>query len=389
MNIEAIRKDTLGCERGIFLNSAGASLMPNPVVQTMKAYLEKEELAGGYTTAINQASAISEFYTEVANYLNAKPHNIAYAYNATDAFAKALSSIHFQPGDYILTTHDDYSSNQIAFLSLQKTIGIQLLKARNLENGDIDLNHFEELAVKHRPKLVAVTHIPTNSGIIQPVNSIGNICNRLNIWYLLDACQSVGQLPLDVSKIQCDFLSATGRKFLRGPRGTGFLYVSDKALNEGLEPLYIDNRGADLNKQKNSYKAQDSAKRFEQWEYSMMSLVGLTEAIKYLNTIGIEHIYNYNQKLMQKFRQGLSQINNLFVLDVGSDLSNIVTLYKKNTKLLEFEKLLKTNLIDYTVSHKNYAAENIIEVPVEWVVRFSPHYFNTNQELQKVIDILR
>ncbi len=389
MNIEAIRKDTLGCEKRIFLNSAGASLMPHTVVQKMKTYLEKEEIAGGYTTAANQAENISEFYTEIANYLNTKPHNIAYAYNATDAFAKALSSISFQPGDCILTTHDDYSSNQIAFLSLQKRIGIQLLKARNLENGDLDLNHFEELAVKHRPKLVVVTHIPTNSGLIQPVSIIGEICSRLNSWYLLDACQSVGQLPLDVSKIKCDFLSATGRKFLRGPRGTGFLYVSDKALNEGLEPLFIDNRGADLNKQKNSYKAHDSARRFEQWEYSMMSLVGITEAMRYLNTIGIQHIFNYNQTLMQKFRQDLSQINDLFVLDVGGELSNIVTIYKKNTNLSKFEKLLKTNLIDYTVSHKSYAAKNLIDVPVEWVVRFSPHYFNTAHELQKVIDILR
>jgi len=243
MDIIEIRKDTSGCADKIFLNSAGSSLPPKIVTEKMIDYLQYEERIGGYDAAKFKADEINKFYIEAAKLLNCKPANIAFAYNATDAYARALSAIPFKNVDYILTTNDDYISNQIAFLSLQKRFGVQLLRANNLANGDIDLVHFEELIKKHKPVLVAVTHVPTNSGLVQNAEEIGKICNKYDTWYLLDACQSVGQMIVDVEKIGCDFLSATGRKFLRGPRGTGFLYISDEVLMSGLAPLFIDMRG--------------------------------------------------------------------------------------------------------------------------------------------------
>ncbi|XLS29670.1 aminotransferase class V-fold PLP-dependent enzyme [Flavobacteriaceae bacterium M23B6Z8] len=387
MDIETIRRDTPGCENRIFLNSAGASLMPVSVVEKMKEYLSKEQLLGGYTMASESEAQINEFYKEAGNLINCKPQNIAFTYNATDSFSRALSAIPVKTGDSILTTHDDYSSNEIAFLSFQKRFGIKLLKAKNLQNGAVDLDNFEELALKHKPKLVVLTHIPTNSGIIQPAKVIGAICKRINTWYLLDACQSVGQIPVDVAAIGCDFLSVTGRKFLRGPRGTGFLYVSDRALNEGLEPLFIDTRGADLTG-KYDYEAQKTAIRFETWEFSYMSLIGLTEALRYLNNLGIDQIYNYNQELMQTFRKNMESLDGIHLLDVGPKLSNILTFYRENTSLDKMKYLLDANRVDYTVSYENYAARELINANVEWVVRLSPHYFNTPDELNNLVEAI-
>ncbi|MEM6698604.1 MAG: aminotransferase class V-fold PLP-dependent enzyme, partial [Bacteroidota bacterium] len=223
LNIQQVRQETPTCLQKIHLNNAGASLQPQVVVNNVIGYLQLESQLGGYETANLKAQEIQDFYTAVAQLLKTKPRNIAYAHHATEAYNKALSSIPFERGDVLLTTDDDYASNQIAFLQLQKKTGIQVIRAAQLPEGGVDVNSVEELIKKHRPKLVAVTHIPTNSGLIQEVYPIGKLCQQHDILYLVDACQSVGQLDLDVNEMHCDFLSATGRKYLRGPRGTGLL----------------------------------------------------------------------------------------------------------------------------------------------------------------------
>ncbi|MBS1668523.1 MAG: aminotransferase class V-fold PLP-dependent enzyme [Bacteroidetes bacterium] len=387
MDINAIRKDCKGCENKIFLNSAGSSLPPRSVVGKMEAYLQFEEELGGYEAAKLKEADINVFYEETAKLLNCKPGNIAFAYNATDAYARALSAIPLNTGDYLLTTNDDYISNQIAFISLQKRVGIKLLRANNLENGDIDLNHFEELTKQYKPALVSVTHIPTNSGLVQDVEAIGEICKRYDCWYLLDACQSVGQMEVDVKKIGCDFLSATGRKFLRGPRGTGFLYVSDEVLEAKLEPLFIDMRGADW-KTADSYQIQRDAKRFEMWEFSYASVIGLAEAIRYANQISIKNIYDYNLPLIKTLRDGLAGIDGVMVLDKGSVKSNIVTFHKNGIELNEMERILKKEKVFYSVTKKEYAIIDFTKKGVDWAIRISPHYFNTLEEIKKTIDII-
>ena len=387
MDLETIRKDTAGCTGKIFLNSAGSSLMPRSVVAEMNRYLAEEEQIGGYGLARERADDIGAFYSEVAKLINGKPDNIAFAFHATDAYAKALSAIPFTSGDSILTTNDDYISNQIAFLSLQKRFGIKILRADNLPNGDLDLDNFESLVKKHQPRLVAITHVPTNSGLIQAAEEVGNICKAHNTWYLLDACQSVGQLVVDVEKIGCDFLSVTGRKFLRGPRGTGFLYVSDRVIEEKLEPLFLDMRGADW-VGVDEYQIRMDAIRFETWELSYALLLGLTEAVRYANNVGISEIQNCNQKLSQKLREGLSQIPGLRVLDRGSKLASIVTFTNAGVSLERMEKSLKEHDIIYSVSFKNFALIDFTNKGVEWVIRLSPHYFNTLDEIEQVTDVL-
>ncbi|MBS1918584.1 MAG: aminotransferase class V-fold PLP-dependent enzyme [Bacteroidetes bacterium] len=388
MDIKKIRKDTIGCEDKLFFNSAGSSLPPKPVVEKMTEYLQYEEQIGGYDAAKHRAGEIERFYSETAKLLNCKPYNVAFAYNATDAYARALSAIPFESGDYILTSNDDYISNQIAFLSLQKRFGIKILRADNLSNGDIDLMQFEELIKRHSPKLVAVTHVPTNSGMVQDVEEIGRFCKEYNTWYLVDACQSVGQLPVDVEKIGCDFLSATGRKFLRGPRGTGFLYVSDAVLHEKLEALFIDMRGADwINA--DEYKIRMDARRYEMWEFSYATVIGLAEAIRYANEIGIENIQSYNEPIVKLLREELTSIKNIRVLDKGSSLSNIVTFNKTDIQLGEMKQILSDENIYFSVSLKENAIIDFMKKDVDWAIRFSPHYFNTEDEVRKVVEIIR
>ena len=261
-NLELLRADTPACAHKIHLNNAGASFQPAPVLAAVQRHLELESQLGGYEAGDAKAAEVAGFYTAVARLLHAQPRNIAFAASATDAYAKALSSIPWCVGDVVLTTENDYSSNQIAFLALQKRLGVRLIRARDLPSGGVDVEDFDRLMRQYRPVLAAVTHVPTNSGLVQPVEAIGEICRELEVWYLVDACQSAGQMNLDVAKIGCDFLTATMRKYLRGPRGTGFLFASDRVLEAGLELLLPDMRSADWTGA-DEYRTADTARRFE------------------------------------------------------------------------------------------------------------------------------
>src|SRR5437868_2706208 len=264
--LEKLRADTPGCEGRIHFNNAGAGLMPASVLEAAQAHLRLESEIGGYEAAAAQEEAIANFYRATAQLLGCRPENIAHTANATDAYSRALSSIPFEAGDVLATTRNDYISNQIAFLSLQRRLGIEIVHAPDLPEGGVDVAALETIVKKRRPRLVAVTHIPTNAGLVQPVEEIGAICQDNRVLYLVDACLSVGQRVLDVEEIRCDFLTATHRKYLRGARGSGFLYVSDEALAAGLEPLFIDMQGARWADAAH-YEPVRSARRFEDWEF--------------------------------------------------------------------------------------------------------------------------
>ncbi|MBN8820745.1 MULTISPECIES: aminotransferase class V-fold PLP-dependent enzyme [unclassified Spirosoma] len=385
-DLARLRADTPGCYDHLFMNSAGASLMPTPVVTAMMEYLQQETELGGYEVERLRSSQIARFYDETARLLNTKPGNIAYAYSATDAGFQVLSAIPFRAGDTILTTTNDYVSNQLAFLSMQQRLGIRLLRINDLPNGDLDLTHLDELIRTHRPTLIAITHIPTNSGLVLPAEEVGRLCRQYGVWYLLDAAQSVGQLPLDVAQIQPDFLIATGRKFLRGPRNTGFLYVSDRVLEAGLAPLLVDRRAASWTAP-DAYTLQTGARRFEPQEISLLS-VGLAEAVRYANEITLDAISQQNQQLMHRLRTGLQQIDGLTLLDRGSQQSNLLTFHTTRQSLATLDATLRREGVIFTVQHAGAALIDFQRKGIDWLIRLSPHYFNTEEEIDAVVDVI-
>jgi selenocysteine lyase/cysteine desulfurase len=387
MDLLKIRKDTLHCEDKIFLSSAGCSLPPKSMFEKMHAYNRLEEKFGGYSVEASEMKDRNSFYTETAKLLNCKPENISFQYSATEGFSRALSSISFKKGDIILTTDDDYISNFIAFISLKKRFEVRIVRCENTEFGELDLNDFKRKIINEKPVLVAITQVPTNSGLVQPVVEVGQLCKKYDILYLLDACQAVGQMVVDVQEIGCDFLNGTGRKFLRGPRTSGFLYVSDKVLNMGLEPLFIDRRGAEWTDNE-EYTTVDSAIRFEPKEVGV-ELIGLAEAVRYCNEIGIENIEKYNKEIGARLRKNLSQIPNIQLLDLGSNVCNIITFHVKGKTLLEVDVYLKANNIYFSQSLKSYAIIDYKKKGVDWAIRFSPHYFNTLEEMDRVGDIIK
>jgi selenocysteine lyase/cysteine desulfurase len=387
--IRKFRHDTPGCTHRIHLNSAGASLMPQPVLNAIHQHLALEGEVGGYEAADLKYQQIEEFYQAGANLLKTHTRNLAFTANATDSFSRALSSIPFRPGDAILTSNEDYISNQIQYLSLQKRLGIKLVRARSLASGGIDLNDFEQKLKSARPVLVAITHIPTNSGLIQPVEEIGKMVAATDSLYLVDACQSVGQVDIDVKKLQCDFLSATSRKFLRGPRGAGFLYVSDKALNQGLAPLFVDMRGAAW-KEKDEYTLANDAKRYEDWETAYALMLGTTAALKYATSIGLNRIEQQIQYLTDAIRTKLRAVEKVTVLDKGPRLGGIITIKMEVAAgPAEVKKFMNDHRVNVVPTYREYAVIDFDEKQVQWALRISPHVFNTMEEIETFVEMLR
>ncbi len=387
-HIQRLREQTPGVANCIHLNNAGAALMPQQILSAITEHLQLEARIGGYEAAAAQIKELAAFHSVLADLLNAHSRNMAFAASATDAYNKAVSSIPFEEGDYLVTTQDDYVSNHIAFLQLQKRFKIKLLVARvDQRHEGVDLHQLSELIRQYSPKLVAVTHIPTNSGLVQDVEAIGKMCREAGAWYLVDACQSAGQLPLDVEKIGCDFLSATFRKFLRGPRGAGFLYVSDRALEAGLEPLFLDLHSADWTGNL-EYTPKSTARRFELWERPHALILGSKACVELALDIGLPAIEKRVQYLAALTRTKLSAIESVRVLDKGPVLGGIVTFHIPGEDPKRIKKQLQEKKVNCSIVTRHSARYDFDRKGVEWAIRVSPHYYNVGEEIEVFVEKL-
>jgi selenocysteine lyase/cysteine desulfurase len=385
LDVAALRADTPGTDRVIHFNNAGCGLMARPVTAVMVDHLNLEAQIGGYEASAARADEVRGFYTEIAALINTSPDNIAFAGSATHAYATALSSIPFEAGDVILTTRDDFISNQIAFLSLRKRFGVRIVHAPNTPEGVVDVDAMAALMRTHRPRLVSVTHVPTNSGLVSPVAEIGRLCRELDLLYLVDACQSVGQLVIDVEEIGCDLLTATCRKFLRGPRGSGFLYVSDRVLRAGHEPLFIDMHGARWTAP-DAYKPAATAARFEEWEFPYATVLGSAAAVRYARDVGIEAIARRTPALAARLRAGLAPIPGVRVLDRGPNPAALVTFEIAGWQPQAFKAAMDGRGINSALSFREFAQFDFGDKDVDWCLRLSPHYYNTEDEVDRVAD---
>jgi selenocysteine lyase/cysteine desulfurase len=380
--LERWRLDTPAALAGrIHLNNAGASLMPEPVVAAIRDHLELETRLGGYEAADRTRDRIDGAYDAVATLVGGDRRNIAIVENATVAFAQALSAFDFEPGDVILTTRNDYVSNQLMYLSLAERRGVEVVRANDLPEGGVDPESVRALVRRRRPALVALTWIPTSSGLVQAAKTVGEICAEHDVPYLVDACQAVGQLPVDVGALRCDFLAATGRKFLRGPRGTGFLYVSDRALAGGRRPLHIDMRAADW-VEADEYRLRGDARRFENWEFAYALVLGLGEAASYAVDVGVAVAQRRSWALARRLRERLAEAEGVRVLDHGSELCAIVTVAVAGRPADALVAELAAQGINTGAVDRVSALLDLDDKGVATALRLSPHYFNSEAEIQ-------
>ncbi|MDH3797268.1 MAG: aminotransferase class V-fold PLP-dependent enzyme [Desulfobacterales bacterium] len=380
IDLKRIRAETPGCEAVLHFNNAGASLPPQPVYQAVTDHLKLESRIGGYEAEAHAQEKLQRFYQAFARLLNCDPVEIAFIENATRAWDMVFYAIPFKPGDRILTARAEYASNYLAFLHVAKQKDLKIDVVPNDASGQISIDALEEM-IDEDVKLIAITHVPTQGGLINPAEAVGQIARRHNILYLLDACQSVGQMPIDVRKIKCDMLSGTGRKYLRGPRGTGFLFIR-RPLIELLEPPFIDLHAATWI-DKDQFKIRNDARRFENWESYIAGRIGLATAVDYALEIGLEAIQERVQYLAALLRNRLSEFAGVVVRDLGRHRCGIVTFTKENESASALKQRLASHQINISVSPARYARLDLDSRGISELARASVHYFNSEAEIDR------
>ncbi len=379
------RADTPGLVNLVHLNNAGAALMPRSVHDAILRYLSLEQELGAYEAADTSSAAIQHCYALMARLLGSKARNVALMQNSTVAFAQAISAVDPGPGDVILTSRSDYASNQIMYLSLARRRGVEIVRAPDAPEGGVDPDAVRKLIARRRPTLVALTWIPTNSGLVQPVESVGRICREAGVPYLIDGCQAAGQIPIQAEQLHCDYLSGTARKFLRGPRGLGFLYVSDETLRNGAHPLLVDMHGADWT-DADAFELNPDARRFETWEFAYALVMGLGAAAEYALDAGVETTGRRARELAAYARDRLAEIPGVRVLDRGLELCAIVTIAIAGRDTTDIKLELRRRGINTSSPHREDAVIDMDDKGTESALRISPHYYNTTEEIDIAVE---
>ena len=386
IDLASVRADTPNCEKLLHFNNAGASLIPQPVYDSVLEHLALEQRIGSYEAEDAASETLQDFYDAIAQMLSCHRDEIAYVENATRAWDMAFYSLPLVAGDQILTHSSEYASNYMAYLQQAERRGLKVDVVPSDQYGQIDVEALETM-ITERTRLISLNYIPTQSGLVNPAARVGEVASKHGIYYLLDACQAVGQMPVDVNQIKCDILTATGRKFLRGPRGTGFLYVRDSILNQ-LDPPFVDLRAGnwiDANK----YEFAPGAKRFENWESYVAGRIGLTHAVRYALNLGLDSIQQRVVKLAGQLREQLAKIKGISVKDPGEQKCGIVTFHKQDEEAFELAARLREQQINISVTTPASARLDSRFAEQQNFARASVHYFNSEAEVDRFCGAVR
>ncbi len=385
IDIDSVRGDTPGCDRVIHLNNCGSSPPPRPVVDTMVDFVRLEAELGGYEAAEARAEQFDAVYAAGAQLLNCGTDELACTTGASEAWWRAFLSVPLAPGDRVLVGRTEYVSNALAVLQAADR-GVVVEVVPDDEHGQIDVSALTAM-LDERVKLVCVTSVAMANGLVNPVAAVGAAVADSPARLLVDACQAVGQMPVDVVELGCDFLSFTGRKFMRGPRGTGMLYVRSEILDELAPPTFIDGRGAEWVSE-TAYTLAPSAQRFEFVERSHGAQLGLGRALAYANELGLDAIEDRIGHLAGRLRAGLAATGQVRVLDTGVRQCGIVSFDVDGIDPAVVAAHLKANGIHAGSPGISHSRFDMASRSVEAVVRAGVHYFNTDDEIDRTVQVV-
>ncbi|HSP05339.1 MAG TPA: aminotransferase class V-fold PLP-dependent enzyme [Acidimicrobiales bacterium] len=383
VDLPRVRADTPGVDHVAHLNNAGAALPPRVVTDTVVEHLRREATIGGYEAAAEAAERTAAVYASIARLLGASPPEIAVVDNATRAWDMVVYGFPFRRGDRVLTARAEYASNAIALLQLARRHELEIVLVDDDEHGQIDLDHLDaELA--RGAALVSLTHVPTSGGLVNPAAEVGARCREHGAFFMLDACQSAGQLPLDVTELGCDALSATGRKYLRGPRGTGLLYVRDEWI-ERIEPPLLDLHSAEWTGP-DRYEIRGDARRFETWECSHAARLGLGAAVDHALEVGVAAGWERLRDLGEQLRRRLGELDRVSVHDKGRVRGGIVTFTVDGVPSADVQAALSRAAVNTSTTTPSHSVQDGRALPA--MVRASAHYYNTEDELDRLLDVV-
>lgn len=386
IDVAAVRADTRGIPGVIHFNNAGCALPPKVVADVQKEYIDYEEKAGGYETREAFDDRIDAVYSSLATLIGASADEIALADSATRAWDMVFYGLQLAAGDRILTCMSEYGGNAIAYLHRARMTGAEIVVIDNDETGQIDLDRLYEELRKPCTRLMTMNHIPTQGGLVNPAERVGELCREAGVPFLLDACQSVGQLDLSVERLQCDVLTGTGRKYLRGPRGTGFAYVRAESM-ELFAPAFLDGRSAAW-LSPDEFELAAGAIRYETWEKNYANLLGLGAAVDYALELGMSEIESRVLALGNQLRDSLGELPRLKLADQGARQCGIVSFTVEGVSPDSIMTALRLKRINVSVSRARSSRWDLPRRGLASVVRASVHYYNSSEDIAALVSAL-
>jgi len=379
--IRRLRAETPGCAEVAHFNNAGCSLPPAPVLETHLGYLRREALIGGYEAQEEAQHRLDAVYTATAQLVGGQgPDEVALFENATRAFDMALYAVPLEPGDVILTSTAEYHSMFVTYLHRARR-GVRVEVVAPDATGQLDVGALRK-RIDARVRLIAMTHMPTNGGLVQPAEAVGEVAREAGVFFLLDATQTVGQIPLDVRRLGCHALAGTSRKYLRGPRGVGFLWVARDWI-ERLEPPLMEGHAAEW-VEPDRYVIRPDAKRFEVWESNVGARLGFGAAIEYAQALGLERIWARVQERGETLRARLAAVPGVTVRDLGVVRGGIVSFTVRGVDAARVKATLRAARINVTVSPARGTLLDMRARGLSEVLRASVHYYNTDEEIDRL-----
>jgi selenocysteine lyase/cysteine desulfurase len=377
----ALRARTPGTGGAHHLNAAGAAIPTEQTVARIVEHLELEARIGGYEAAAQARPLLDAVYDSAAAMLGADPEEIALAESATVAWRRALAALRLRAGDRVVLSHSTYVSCALHLLALERERGILLEVLPCGDDGAVDLGALAG-ALQRPAKLLVLSHVPTTSGLVEPVERAGALARDAGVTFALDATQSVGQLPVDVRTIGCDIAFTTGRKFLRGPRGTGILYVR---AGLGLEPYAPDVRGADWVGDR-EWRTSTDARRFETWEAAHALRLGLGNALDEALALGPTAIAAHLVPMAAGLRAALANVPGVAIADPPRSPSAIVTFNVKGTSAGTVAARLGDRRVHVVAVPAGHGRWDLGARGLDEIVRASPHVHNDRSDLEALID---
>jgi selenocysteine lyase/cysteine desulfurase len=383
IDVVAERARTPGAPLAHHFNAAGAALPTAAVVQAVVDHLRLEEQHGGYEAANLMVDQVEAVYLNAAALLNAEPAEIALFDSASTGLRTIIEALRLGDQQRLLVSRSTYVSHALHLMSLGREHDVELVIVPNAPGGAIDLEALDRELASGGPAVVCIAHIPTSSGLVEPVAEIGALARLYGARYLLDATQSVAHLALDVRAIGCDALVTTGRKFLRAPRGTGFAYISTDFV-ASLAPTAPDVRGAVWTASKN-WELKDNARRFETWEASIAGRIGLGVALGEALARGAAPTEAHLIGVAGQLRDGLAGIPAVTVQDPPTSPSAIVTFTVDGLPARQVNERLAARNVRTVSVPASHAQWDLGARGVDAVVRASPHVYNDDSDTMALV----
>jgi selenocysteine lyase/cysteine desulfurase len=381
---------TPGCASVAHLNNAGAALPTEATLSAEIDHLRLEAQIGGYEAAVVAAERLAAVRAGAAQLIGARGDEVVLTGSDTQGWARALWGFALgggvAEGHRMLIDRMAYDSHYMALLQVADHWGATIEVVPSQNDGTVDLDALSAAVSSGPVAVCTTTHVGTHRGLVNPVEDMGVICNRAGVPFFVDACQSAGQLPLDVETMGCDVLTATGRKWLRGPRGTGFLYVR-RDLAERMVPPGVGGDGA-VWLDADHLEYRPGTARFVEFEIPVAAHLGLGAAIEHATALGIDIINERVAALADQLRGLLRATDGVSEHDGSGRQAGIVSFTVEGVEPLAVKGAAAAAVINVSVTEAPAARLDMGGHRPTTTVRASPHYYNTDEELAALVEIL-